>query len=55
MMEKFRAIPVHFFHEFAAVFLHCLAGWLVTAPLAMGLTYLLLRPALRAVARGLRR
>jgi len=55
MMEKFRASPVHFFHEFAATIAHCILGWCVMAPLATATAYLLLRPALRAAIRSLRR
>jgi uncharacterized protein (DUF2062 family) len=51
MLQQFRAAPLHFFQQFGMTALRGVLAWLLIAPPAAVLLYLVLLPALRRLAR----
>jgi uncharacterized protein (DUF2062 family) len=50
LLEKFRAAPLVFFHEFAMTFVHCISAWVLVAPFVSIALYFALHPALKRLA-----
>jgi uncharacterized protein (DUF2062 family) len=51
MVESFAASPAQFMREFGMAGVHGILGWIISAPLIIGILLLLLRPLYRQIAQ----